>query len=235
MVRLTLLNKEMADVPVPVVITGVKYGLLYNWYAATDERNITSVGDFVLPTYNDFNILMTYTGGQSTCGGKLKESGFIYWDNPNTGATNEVYFNGKGSGARGDLGEFVMIKQYAAFITTTIEEGLPIIFELGFNIEDLQMSNMQLYYGMSIRLVRPATTSELSLANGTSCAPYIGNDGKVYRTVKIGTQVWLADNLCETKYRNGDTIPEVTDNSAWAALETGALCAYDNDWSNVLL
>ena len=31
----------------------------------------------------------------------------------------------------------------------------------------------------------------------------------------------------------GDSIPEVTDNSIWAGLTTGALCAYDNDWNYV--
>ena len=62
---------------------------------------------------------------------------------------------------------------------------------------------------------------------------YVGNDGKVYRIVQIGTQYWLADNLAETKYRDGSPIPVVTDNTAWAALTTGARCAYNNDDSNM--
>ena len=56
-----------------------------------------------------------------------------------------------------------------------------------------------------------------------------------YRVVLIGTQDWLAENLCETKYRNGELIPEVTDDIDWAALTTGALCAYDNDWDNAFV
>lgn len=45
----------------------------------------------------------------------------------------------------------------------------------------------------------------------------------------IGTQVWKRCNLSVTKYRNGDTIPQVTDPTAWANLTTGAWCYYDND------
>jgi hypothetical protein len=60
-----------------------------------------------------------------------------------------------------------------------------------------------------------------------------GNDGKVYPTVKIGDQVWMAANLMETKYRNGDTISGPTyTNSAWAALTTEAYCIYDDDSEN---
>ena len=59
-----------------------------------------------------------------------------------------------------------------------------------------------------------------------------GNDGKIYQTVKIGNQWWMAENLKETQYRNGDTIPIITDNSTWTSLSIGARCAYDNSESN---
>lgn len=57
-------------------------------------------------------------------------------------------------------------------------------------------------------------------------------NGNVYRTVKIGDQWWMAENLKVTHYRNGDTIPNVTDDSEWANLSTGAWCVYGNDESN---
>ena len=59
-------------------------------------------------------------------------------------------------------------------------------------------------------------------------------DGNTYRTVKIGNQWWMAENLKVTRYCNGDSIPHVTDNKAWQnSRSTGAYCNYDNDENNV--
>lgn len=50
-----------------------------------------------------------------------------------------------------------------------------------------------------------------------------------YPAVTICNQQWMDRNLDVTTYRNGDTIPYVTDPTAWAALTTGAWCYYNND------
>jgi uncharacterized protein (TIGR02145 family) len=53
-------------------------------------------------------------------------------------------------------------------------------------------------------------------------------DGNEYKTIVIGTQTWMAENLRTTKFHNGDLIPEVKDNTAWANLTSGAYCNYYN-------
>jgi len=57
-------------------------------------------------------------------------------------------------------------------------------------------------------------------------------DGNVYNTVTIGTQIWFKENLKVTHYRNGVPITDVTDNTGWTNLITGAYCDYDNISSN---
>lgn len=54
-------------------------------------------------------------------------------------------------------------------------------------------------------------------------------DGNVYQTVKIGDQVWMAENLKVTKYRNGNPIFHIADAAKWAKTNDGAYCIYNND------
>lgn len=223
------------------------YGALYNWYAATDERNITSAGDFVVPSIEDwtslFDTIDTYDEANQNwpiAGGLLKSTESEFWESPNVGATNDFNFNIRGSGSRyhNDFDNptaslFGELRQAAYFWTTDLPSGeFTIVADILFSEAYITISGSSfISEGRSIRLVRPASESELLLADGTACDNYVGNDGKIYRTVKIGTQVWLAANLAETLFRDLTPIPEVTDNAAWAALTTAGMCYYDNDES----
>ncbi len=54
-------------------------------------------------------------------------------------------------------------------------------------------------------------------------------EGNVYQTVKIGNQVWMAENLRVTKFNNGRDIPYVNSNDIWRAGFEPKMCWYNND------
>lgn len=56
-------------------------------------------------------------------------------------------------------------------------------------------------------------------------------DGNRYKTITIGDQLWMAENLKVTHYRNGDPIPNITFGFNWIYLTTGAYCHYFNNES----
>jgi uncharacterized protein (TIGR02145 family) len=69
-------------------------------------------------------------------------------------------------------------------------------------------------------------------AQNTNTGSVTDIDGNVYKTVKIGNQVWTVENLRTMKYNDGSTIPQVTDDTAWHKLNTPGYCWYSNDIKN---
>jgi hypothetical protein len=53
-------------------------------------------------------------------------------------------------------------------------------------------------------------------------------DRNVYKTIVIGNQTWMAENLRTIHYQNGDELQNVADTAQWARLESGAYCNYNN-------
>jgi beta-xylosidase len=81
--------------------------------------------------------------------------------------------------------------------------------------------------GLSVRLIKD---------NSVDTGYMTGNNGKIYHTVKIGNQVWMANNLAETFYRDGTPISYVVSNADWVIAGNNALpsmCAYEHTLSNV--
>lgn len=96
---------------------GTTYGKLYNWYAVAgiwNEASKTNLSQrkklaptgYHIPSNSEWNILITYLGGESIAGGKLKSIGTTIWTSPNTGATNSSGFYGLPGGYRYSNGSF---------------------------------------------------------------------------------------------------------------------------------
>jgi uncharacterized protein (TIGR02145 family) len=60
-------------------------------------------------------------------------------------------------------------------------------------------------------------------------------DGNSYKTIKIGNQLWMAENLNVSHFRNGDIIPEAKTPQVWMECyekSSPAWCYYNNDTAN---
>jgi uncharacterized protein (TIGR02145 family) len=194
------------------------YGHLYNWYAVRDNRRIAPEGWHVATNF-EWQKLIDYLGGDAVAGGKMKEAGTTHWWQPNTGATNQSDFSALPGGYRranandDDLGRVANFWSSSEFaIDGAWNRGL------GFYSTEVFHNGGFKVYGLSVRCVRDDSNTLIDI------------DGNVYQTVTIGTQVWMAENLKVTHYRNGEAIPNVTDRYAWEGLNSGAYCEYDDDF-----
>jgi uncharacterized protein (TIGR02145 family) len=85
--------------------TGSVYGKLYNWYAVHDPRGLVPQG-WHIPTYLEWSVLTSCMGGNAIAGGPMKDTGFLHWNSPNSGATNSSGFTALPGGDRDSSGPF---------------------------------------------------------------------------------------------------------------------------------
>lgn len=131
------------------------YGLLYNWYAVSDSRNIAPDG-WLIPTHEDWKELVDYLGGDDIAGGKMKEAGYTNWIRPNTGATNESGFSSLPAGNRSfSTGSFCCMGENAYFWSSTesnVSEGWSRLLHYGSS--GIGQSVEDKTWGYSVRCVK---------------------------------------------------------------------------------
>ena len=54
-------------------------------------------------------------------------------------------------------------------------------------------------------------------------------EGNTYKTIEIGNQTWMAEDLKSTKYNDGSQIHLITSNSQWESNLDGAFSWYNNE------
>lgn len=54
-------------------------------------------------------------------------------------------------------------------------------------------------------------------------------EGNIYKTIQIGTQTWMAENLITTRLSDGTSIPNITEDQVWTTLATPGYCWYNNE------
>jgi uncharacterized protein (TIGR02145 family) len=134
--------------------TGAIYGKLYNWHAISDPRGLAPTG-YHVPTETEWDTLTTYLGGMAIAGGKIKETGIVHWNTPNTAATNESLFTALPGGAKLVDAGFFGIGNLGFWWTSSESTITDAKFRRAFyNTAAVDKANVSKVFGFSIRLIK---------------------------------------------------------------------------------
>lgn len=205
----------------------VNWGNLYNWYAANSVKNISSSAAWAVPTQDQCDSLKTFLGVGSAY--KMRQIGYDTWDYvlDSMNGQNTVGMNVKSSPFRtAGTGVYSAIGLYShVWYSTQGDATHGGWMNLWGNDGELLVSTpwASKFYGHVVWLIRTGTL----LKNGET-GIYVGNDGREYDTVCVNGIEWMAENLAESKYRDGSAIPVIVLDADWAALVAGqdAMCGH---------
>ena len=212
---------------------GEKYGKLYNWYAVNDPRGLAPIGWKVASDEDWKNLIANYSGN-ADAGSKLKSSNGAAFKGELSGFRN-------GTGPFVDLeifGDF--------WTSLSSDSYNAVYYKIGANSNAIDRSTNDKPGGLSVRCIREMnslSTNHVSNSNNvsqtvisTNSAPQTTNStsqvgtasssspkpvSKVvptptFKTIQIGTQTWMAENLNVSTFRNGDPIPEAKTYEDWS-------------------
>lgn len=210
------------------------YGALYNWFTVNTGK--LAPAGWHVPTTAEFTTLIDFLGGKSAAGAKMKETGIVHWRNPNTGANNSSGFTAVPGGFRWDTLGFNGLTAYCYLWSATRAEEIGAWgFGLYFDKEEITNERYYQTAGFTVRCIKDIDDGTFTDAR----------DGKKYKTVKIGNQVWMAANLayntssgCWAYDNNNDNIGTYgylyTWEAAVSAAPPGWHLASDAEWTTLI-
>jgi uncharacterized protein (TIGR02145 family) len=234
----TVSNNAFANISESGILTAITNGIVTVRATATDGSDI--YGEIVItisnqvvqgiallapegwhiPSDTEWQEHIDYLGGTTLAGGKLKETGLVNWDTPNTGADNISGFTALGAGYRLANGTFGALKEgNCTWSATEVDSANAHRLNLAFDVRTATIVDADKKCGCTVRCIKddsvdPGTMKDI--------------DGNIYPTVKIGNQVWMGEDLRVTRLRDGSPIPLVTGNTEWANLTGQGYCWYNN-------
>ena len=249
-------DTEICSVPVPIppktlvrTLCRCGFGYNYNKFATQDSRFGNGSGVFfpfsVASKLNWVTLFLHVGGNQSTStsyyelwqnvGDKLKclgRDGTWHGDNDYnlnlfSHIVRDAYLGIPGA-IQGKYSHYSTVE--GAYFHTSDNWMVKVHYSSNsMDLEDVdQAAGITNIHGYPVRLVRPATPFELSLADGYASDGiklpcYFGNDNKLYFCVKIGTQIWVAENSRETKWNDNTSINYCDDNHNLDFYQSGAM------------
>ncbi len=173
------------------------FGRLYTWNIA---RTVCPPG-WLLPNEAKWTTLTDYLGGETVAGDKMKSTCSLWWY-PTTTPTNESGFSGLPGGTRIGKDFFSLHAAGLWWSSSGGDPGLAWSRGLYNDTAELGRGWINEQYGLSVRCIKNTVenidpgeyadpfNSDLTYGKMTD-----SRDGKTYKTIKIGTQTWMAQNL----------------------------------------
>jgi uncharacterized protein (TIGR02145 family) len=211
-----------STVSVSVSISGLNQGTTYHFRVKALNSLGTAYGEdetfttLTVPTLGTTQITaITYNSAQSggiiisDGGAAINVYGICWSINPNPTVADSYSIDGAGTGS---------------FIS---------------NFTGLSRVTKYFVRAYAVNIVGTAYGDELSFYTGTGPINFNPNltygtvtdiDGNVYRTIQIGTQIWMAENLKTTRYNDGTTIPLITNDADWACEPLEETCTAGFCW-----
>ncbi len=173
-----------------------KYGRVYSRTAAL----VVCPAGWHLPTSEEFDTLISTVGG-SLRGGYILKSHSGWSSNSN--GIDSVGFSALPAGTvkepsydrdkKSDL-----IGEFAIFCSSTVKEGWSQYFEMSYQNDKAEVWGAGSSQGCSVRCLKNEGDEDslsniaLNVVEGTMAD---SRDGQIYRTISIGEQIWMAENL----------------------------------------
>jgi uncharacterized protein (TIGR02145 family) len=228
-------QQSMSNQPVFMkkMVQGTEY-YFYNWYAVSDNRGVINE-KWMIPNQSEIIIWNAYSPIEIVPIGIVSEQGAF------TKVTDQNYFwttseyNEKGkresavsvSISNSTIGETELKQAYKqeGFLVLVVEKEK-------MSIAIKEAAKLMLDVKKSSSTIVNNTTKTETKTNST-----IGNTttSKDYKTLKIGSQTWITENLNTDRFRNGELIPEAKTADEWELAEKNkqpAWCYYNNDSVN---
>ena len=199
--------------------SSTEYDTHYAWY-----RDLYYNDEMVGWDYNrskDFGVsvrcvknpTLTTAGASSTASNVARCGGNVIFDGGTTVSVRGVCWNTTGNPTTADN------KTTDGSGTGSFASNLTgITSNTKYYIRAYATNSLETYYGNQV------TFTTLNTNQGVTDI-----EENIYKIVKIGDQIWLAENLKTTKYQDGTAIPNVAVAATWEGLTTGAYCWYNNN------
>jgi uncharacterized protein (TIGR02145 family) len=233
--------------------TGPYYPIGYNgnWWSSTEfstesawSRNLTNSSGNSTRTnrFKNFGFSVRCLYGESLfqpelglikelgCGSAVKNGALIA-----NSSANSVNFIISYSGSNGGYhtGQTV-VSTGVTGLTATLQSGTFVYGNgsLKYEITGTPVSGGSASFSLNIGGVTCVLVINVTTPTSGYGANITDVDGNSYKTVYIGTQQWMGENLKTTKYNDGTSILNITDNTQWANNTIGAWSYYANNSSN---